>query len=333
MKNKYKLTVIIPTFNRQKYLEIILKKLVKIRNQFICFYILDNHSKDETSKIIKKYKLIDPRVYSFRHKNNIGAAPNFRFGLYNAKTDFVVFASDDDTFNGDYFSKCLKIFEKYPDVGIIHHKFGNFKDKKIKKKYTIYDQNINSISKCFRYSTILSGLAVNKNLINFDNYPKNKNKIYSYVSMIFQILKKHKFVEINNCGFSPVHAPDVNTTKMIEKNILVQSRPIDFGIKELSNYIFKSKFNDFEKIEIFLKSHFFWICNITEYYPKQKLKSFIKSMDVCFGKYILSYYFFILFKRFNFTIFKLLLIRLLNIKLWKYHLYNVIVLTMMIVKK
>ena len=129
-KNKYKFTVIIPTFNRVNKLKKTLPRLLKNKNKNICFLILNNNSTDNTINLVNKFKKKDKRITLYSHKNNIGAANNFRFGMKYAKTPYVTLVSDDDYLLGDHFETCLNIFEKNPQVGFINQEFGSIKLKK-----------------------------------------------------------------------------------------------------------------------------------------------------------------------------------------------------------
>ena len=87
MKNKFKFSVAIPTYNNSKFLnkqlEIIFNNLKKIKlKNFLEVVISDNCSNDDTQSIVKKFKKKIKHVNSLKlnyHKNpiNLGYPKNF----------------------------------------------------------------------------------------------------------------------------------------------------------------------------------------------------------------------------------------------------------------
>jgi cellulose synthase/poly-beta-1,6-N-acetylglucosamine synthase-like glycosyltransferase len=80
----------------------------------VCVY--DNASGDETENIVGDLAAGDDRVKYFSHQHNIGAMPNFIFGMNRVQTPFFSLLSDDDVLLPEFFEKALAGFDKYPDA-------------------------------------------------------------------------------------------------------------------------------------------------------------------------------------------------------------------------
>src|SRR6056297_1274604 len=89
-----KITVVLPTFNRSKFLQ---ESIESVLNQTYCNYeliIVDDGSTDNTSKILSKYNNID-KIKIFSQKNNgVSAARNK--GIKEATFDWIAFIDSDD---------------------------------------------------------------------------------------------------------------------------------------------------------------------------------------------------------------------------------------------
>ena len=93
-------SIIIPTFNNAYFLK---KALVSIKNQTDSNFeliVVDNHSTDETQKIIEESG-IDGLVYK-KIKNDGVIAKSRNLGIQNSKGDWLMFLDSDDIF---YYNK------------------------------------------------------------------------------------------------------------------------------------------------------------------------------------------------------------------------------------
>ena len=99
-----KITVIIPVFNGEKYLERTLDSLINQSFGFenIEVIIADDCSTDNTANIMREYSDRYPNIKCFFLKKNYGAAGKGRnVGLENASADYIMFLDSDDEFAPD----------------------------------------------------------------------------------------------------------------------------------------------------------------------------------------------------------------------------------------
>lgn len=107
--NEIYVSVIIPTFNSEKYIGKIIENL---REQFYSNFqilIADDGSTDSTINIVDKYAVLDDRIYLLKleHKG-VSAARNSAI-LY-AQGDIIVFVDADDEIEKSYLSKLISQF-------------------------------------------------------------------------------------------------------------------------------------------------------------------------------------------------------------------------------
>ena len=95
-KKQVKLTIGIPVYNGEKFLE---EKITSILNQdFINFELIisDNGSTDSTKEICNSFAIKDERIRFFSHKNNSDMNWNFNFILKEARGEYFVWTAADD---------------------------------------------------------------------------------------------------------------------------------------------------------------------------------------------------------------------------------------------
>ena len=137
MKFKHKISVIIPTLNSEKYLDLSLKSIFNQKNIYeLEVIIVDAFSKDQTRKIAKKYPI--------KIINNIlltGEAGKM-LGLKKSKYEIVAFIdSDNIIYDQNYFSQAIDIFNNHSNLNIdciepIGYKF--LKDDSTINKYCAF---------------------------------------------------------------------------------------------------------------------------------------------------------------------------------------------------
>ena len=89
------ISVIIPVYNVEKYLEECLDSIVNQTYKNLEIILVDDGSTDNSGKICSKYAESDDRITDF-HINNIGVAGARNFGLKHCTGQYVLFVDSDD---------------------------------------------------------------------------------------------------------------------------------------------------------------------------------------------------------------------------------------------
>ena len=98
--NEIILTIAIPTFEREEYLDLNLSQLFKQLNKnnksLIEIIVSDNCSSDGTSNIVQKYKNNGMDIIYKRNLKNLGWAKNFINSFEMSSGKFILMLGDDD---------------------------------------------------------------------------------------------------------------------------------------------------------------------------------------------------------------------------------------------
>ena len=171
MISKVKVSIIIPVFNTEKYLEKCLQSVLNQKLDKIEVICVDNGSTDGSIDILKKYSIKYPNFKIINHPNgNQGDARNI--GIQQSKGDYIGFVDSDDYVHPEMFELLYqKVKNHGSDIGIcniqtfseksvlqnqlIKTKFLDFKDKfKIKQNFHLL-RNTTIANKIFSRNLIM----------------------------------------------------------------------------------------------------------------------------------------------------------------------------------
>jgi glycosyltransferase involved in cell wall biosynthesis len=102
-------TVIIPAWNAERYLEATLKSLLDQSHRELCILVVDDGSTDATPEILERIHRADPRLRYWTVPNGGPAkARNFALDRLPAETDYVMFLDADDLLTEDAVTYALE---------------------------------------------------------------------------------------------------------------------------------------------------------------------------------------------------------------------------------
>ena len=105
--DKIKISIIIPVYNVEKYLEKCVQSVLDQTLKEIEVFLVDDGSSDNSWSIVKKIAKLDKRVVAIQQEN-AGAAVARNRGLDLAKGEYIGFVDSDDYVDNDYFEKLYK---------------------------------------------------------------------------------------------------------------------------------------------------------------------------------------------------------------------------------
>ncbi|MDR2449981.1 MAG: glycosyltransferase [Prevotellaceae bacterium] len=114
-----KLSVIICTYNREKYIYNVLKSIAE--NAFphgnYELLVIDNNSSDDTALECKRFHAGFPDVvYRYYVEPNQGLSYARNRGVKEAAGDILIYVDDDATVNAGYLQACYSFFAQYPSA-------------------------------------------------------------------------------------------------------------------------------------------------------------------------------------------------------------------------
>ena len=236
-----KISIIIPTYNREKY---ILNSIQSISNQTyfnIEIIIIDDCSTDNTAQIIKKIK--DNRIKYIKLKNRHGAPYARNLGIKLANGKFISFQDSDDIYHYDKLEKQMK----------------NLKKQNSDLDFCKINVHINiTFSSIFPYKRSIKSIVIGKiyeELISFGNF------ISTQSILVKKLYIEKYFFDVN---FPRLQDYDLmlrmipNLKVSFTNEVLVELFRHNDSIGNDSNKLKKSlnlllkknyKFNNFEKIK------------------------------------------------------------------------------------
>ncbi len=180
-----KVSVILPTYNRAKYISRAIDSVLAQTYKDWELIIIDDGSTDNTKEVVEPY-LKDKRIkYVWKENGGVSSARNK--GLDMATGEFVAFLDSDDFYMPEKLEKSLEVFDRYPDVILVAHNVVNFFDENssfeeiLKRKE--YSQPLDMIS----YGYILQREAKFKMFGSSLTHMYPSNVIVKYVGHIKRI--------------------------------------------------------------------------------------------------------------------------------------------------
>ncbi len=110
-------TAVIPTRRRPELLRRAIESVLAQTWTKLRVFVSDNASGDTTEQAVRQIAARDPRVIYHGHPVDIGAYPNFQFGLDAVGTEMFSFLSDDDLLFPDFYRRAVDALSREPDAG------------------------------------------------------------------------------------------------------------------------------------------------------------------------------------------------------------------------
>lgn len=104
------LSVIIPVYNVEKYLDKCIESVVKQTNKELEIIIINDGSTDNSSKICEKWAKLDERIV-YINKVNEGSGKTRNLGINIAKGEYITFLDSDDWWREDYVELMMSCME------------------------------------------------------------------------------------------------------------------------------------------------------------------------------------------------------------------------------
>ncbi len=249
---KKKLTIIIPTYNVEQYIEKALNSIYNQQNinleQDVQVLIVDDGSTDQTATIIKKWLLLknNPSFQYIKKTNsNWGSVINYVKNNKLIKGEYVSILDADDFYTNICFQEVFKIshLNKY-DLIISNFKRINEKEK-TKSTKVIYSFKSKEISKSKSFTPWSIPLCKFFKTNLFYQLEDLKEKVSYQDQILFfsQLIKANKIYFIkNNLGFYFVARPNSSSVvdwnkERIEVWMENMNQLLSYNIPQLSAYV------------------------------------------------------------------------------------------------
>ena len=130
-------SVVIPTYNNGIYLKKAINSVLNQTYQKFEIIVIDNHSKDETDKIMSNIK--DDRIQYYKIHNNGVIAKSRNKGILLSNGDWIAFLDSDDWWTVDKLKTCMNVANNetdlsYHDLEIKFEKKRSYRKKVLKSR-------------------------------------------------------------------------------------------------------------------------------------------------------------------------------------------------------
>ena len=132
MSNKPCISVIVPVYNVDQYLDRAVRSILKQTYRNLEIILIDDGSNDASGKICDKYKFEDKRIIVI-HKKNEGLSEARNAGINIAKGEYITFVDSDDNIEADMIEYLFYLIKKFKtSMSICSHKVIYEKSNKIR---------------------------------------------------------------------------------------------------------------------------------------------------------------------------------------------------------
>lgn len=109
-------TVVIPLYNKEKYIASTLNSVMAQMFTDFEVLIIDDHSTDSSLQIARKY--VSDSISVVQHQANQGLSAARNTGIKKARSKYVAFLDSDDLWNPDFLEQMHTLINRFPEAGI-----------------------------------------------------------------------------------------------------------------------------------------------------------------------------------------------------------------------
>lgn len=220
MNMQIKVSIIIPVYNVEKYLEECLLSAINQDYENIEIIVVDDGSTDGSAKVIEKFKSEYPTIIDIRTENQgLSAARNQ--GLDMATGDYILFLDSDDWFESSTVSLCVETIMK-SNLDIVLFSAKPFIDGE--------PSGETSLDKLYGRSQKLNG-----RVLTSSNYFTQVLELNNYI--VQACMYMYRRVKFSNLRFYPgiLHEDNLFTTQLLLQDV-------DARLESLPDRLFQRRF-------------------------------------------------------------------------------------------
>ncbi len=195
------ISVIIPLYNKEKYIEDTIKSVLNQTFTDFELIIVNDGSTDNSLKVIEKFN--DERINVFS-KENAGVSSARNYGIYKSKGEYIAFLDADDTYFKEHLNNLYYFMLQNKGVNIVCDKYTSDKKIKSSENATITVINKNNILNYFSKSqfpfSLCNCLIKRKYIENYNLNFEEKLSIGEDINFILKLNQYSKIYLTNKYG-------------------------------------------------------------------------------------------------------------------------------------
>ncbi|MCI8645990.1 MAG: glycosyltransferase family 2 protein [Firmicutes bacterium] len=163
-------SVLIPNYNYEKYLEECLESVLAQTYDNLEVIISDNQSTDDSYEIMAKYrkKFLDRNIWYdiLQNKRNLGSGGNTEKCFHRSEGKYFIWLSSDDNLRPDAIEKMAKALDLYPSAGCVMAHRNEVDDTGLQKETApFYNQNCFIPGENQAAVYMMAGIAVSSQIL------------------------------------------------------------------------------------------------------------------------------------------------------------------------
>ena len=184
MRSPKKITVIIPVFNREKYISRCLRSLLNqnLEKNFFEIIVINDGSTDKTKFVLDMYK---EDITIINNKKNLGLPKSLNKGIKKSRSTYIVRVDSDDYVNENFLKFLYLFLEENRDIDAVSCDYLLVDDKEI----------VLSREDCFKKPIACGIMFRSKDLENIGLYDEDLI-LHEEKDLRIRFLKKYKIFQV-----------------------------------------------------------------------------------------------------------------------------------------
>ncbi len=246
MKQDYKFSICIPTYNGAKYIGEALRSIFNQFYQNFEIIISDDCSTDNTLEVVKSYK--DKRIRVYKTTRNVGYGDNLKTFRKRVSGDIIYMMAQDDLLRKNALLKTYHAYKMDDDIGAVIRPYYQFdSDPKIPVRHapppdikkdlivSIFDDR-KIIDRIIEASGLLTALSYRVKYMDMDFHA---HVFPAHAYPFFSIFKKHKIVFLHD----HIVAVRIFSSQARFKSSIYDPSPVETWVKMFNTILNERKFD------------------------------------------------------------------------------------------
>ncbi|APF27170.1 glycosyltransferase like 2 family protein [Clostridium sporogenes] len=223
-KKQFKISVIIVTYNRIKYLERALKSILSQSFSNFELILVNNGSTDGTYELCTNYAKKDFRIKVINIRENHGASRGRNIGINAASSEYITIVDDDDYCEKEMLEHLVNLSDEYNADIAMCGSYNDFEDRL--EPYFIFDdllvldkvKGLDELLKREKYNVAPPTKLFRKSLFEGIKFPEGV--LVDDIHVIYKVFAKADIVAVKGTPLYHFRKHESNMTNFIQSNNL-----------------------------------------------------------------------------------------------------------------
>ncbi|MGX6591107.1 glycosyltransferase family 2 protein [Cetobacterium ceti] len=199
MCNEKLVSILIPTYNVEKYITKSLESILKQTYKNLEIIVVDDFSEDNTVKLIKKLMKNDKRIKLFQNNKNLKICKTLNIAFQNSHGDYIVRMDGDDECDTDRIEKQIEFLNANKEIALVGMSVKNIDEDGYMFSKTKYYKSFSKLKKMLYYdSPVLHIWACRREVYDKLNGYRDIPYVEDYDFLLRMLTYNYKFSNLEN---------------------------------------------------------------------------------------------------------------------------------------